>query len=97
MRLLRFARNDVTFKKHYKVSQSGVDVNDLSECLYRNRSELSDELFNDIVFFGYAFSSAMYKPNNTGVAKLAAFLHCGACVSACERAASCATPAELKA
>ncbi|MDP8240901.1 MAG: hypothetical protein P9X24_17570 [Candidatus Hatepunaea meridiana] len=39
---------------------------------------------------GYAFSSA-------GVAQLAAFLHGGACVSACERAASCATPAELKA
>ncbi|MDP8239327.1 MAG: hypothetical protein P9X24_09580 [Candidatus Hatepunaea meridiana] len=52
----------------------------------------------------------MYKPNNTGVAqlaarplnntgvvKLAAFLHCGACMSACERAASCATPVELKA
>ncbi|MDP8239481.1 MAG: hypothetical protein P9X24_10360 [Candidatus Hatepunaea meridiana] len=51
----------------------------------------------------------MYKLNNTGVAKLAArplnntgvekhaaFLHGGACVSACERAASCATPAELK-
>ncbi|MDP8239305.1 MAG: hypothetical protein P9X24_09465 [Candidatus Hatepunaea meridiana] len=35
--------------------------------------------------------------NNTGVAQLAAFLHGGACVSACERAASCATPAELKA
>jgi len=46
---------------------------------------------------GYAFSSAMYKLNNTGVAQLAAFLHGDACVFACERAASCATPAELKA
>ncbi|MDP8241236.1 MAG: hypothetical protein P9X24_19280 [Candidatus Hatepunaea meridiana] len=34
--------------------------------------------------------------NNTGVEKLAAFLHGGARVSACERAASFATPAELK-
>jgi len=62
------------------------------------------------ISFGYAFSSAMYKLNNTGVAqlaarplnntgveKLAAFLHSSACVFACERAASCATPAELKA
>ncbi|MDP8237842.1 MAG: hypothetical protein P9X24_02015 [Candidatus Hatepunaea meridiana] len=68
------------------------------------------ETASRIQFIGYAFSSAMYKPNNTGVAKLAArplnntevvklaaFLHCGACVSACKRAASCATPAELKA
>ncbi|MDP8241135.1 MAG: hypothetical protein P9X24_18765 [Candidatus Hatepunaea meridiana] len=35
--------------------------------------------------------------NNTGVEKLAAFLYGGACVSACERAASYATPDELKA
>ena len=74
------------------------------------------------MLFGYAFSSAMYKINNTGVAKLAArplnntgveklsarplnntgveklsaFSYGGACVSACERAASFATPAELK-
>ncbi|MDP8238487.1 MAG: hypothetical protein P9X24_05315, partial [Candidatus Hatepunaea meridiana] len=63
-----------------------------------------------LLLIGYAFSSAMYKINNTGVAKLAArplnntgveqlsaFSYGGACVSACERAASFATPAELKA
>ncbi|MDP8239283.1 MAG: hypothetical protein P9X24_09355 [Candidatus Hatepunaea meridiana] len=61
-----------------------------------NRFSLRDEIsINKII--GYAFSSAMYKLNNTRVAQLAAFLHGGACVSACERAASCATPAELKA